>query len=148
MYHTLKRTLARPMLALSIAASLTMTPLTAPAAQADGNNGRLAAAIVALGLIGIIAENNRGRHRSAEQYNVPPSKRLPGHCLKTFDTRHGHQTMFSRNCLRNNFGYWNALPEQCETTIRYYNHSHHLRSLHVFRPHCLDDWGYRVAYNH
>ena len=148
MFTTLSRVIFRPAIVLSLAASIALSPVSATSAEAHGSargNDAFVAALVALGLIGIIASNNNGQH--SNQYQVPRAKRLPEQCLKTFRTRRGNRTAFGKPCLRNNFNFWRRLPDQCETRIRIRNNQHRWVWRRVFEPRCLENAGYRIVYD-
>jgi len=143
------RMIMRPLIAAAIAASLVLSPISTSSVQAHGRhtgNDNFVAALVALGLLGLIITNEAGKNGNNTGGNqwVPQSKRLPGECLKTFRTTHGNKSYFGRSCLKNNFRWWRNLPDACEKSIRVRNHNGHISTRYVYRPRCLRDYGYRV----
>ncbi|MCP5036810.1 MAG: hypothetical protein GY945_04335 [Rhodobacteraceae bacterium] len=146
MTRTFSLAIMRPLIALSLAASIVLSPVSATPAQAGNNNAdNFIAALVALGLIGIIIENNNGRGDPAR--HVSRSKRLPASCLKEYDLRHGRdKTLFSERCLRRNFRFFHSLPDQCAEKIRARTNHGRMRNHKVYRPRCLSRKGYVVAH--
>ena len=149
MQTALSRMILRPLIAMAIAASLVLSPVTTNSAQAHGRpagNDNFIAAMVALGLLGLIITNENGRRGGSAGSGqwVPASKRLPGECLKTYRTTRGDKAYFGKSCLRNNFRWWRDLPDRCERSIRITNRYGHISSRKVYRPRCLLDYGYRV----
>ena len=137
--------LTRSIIALSLAVSIALSPVSAGSAQArDADN--FVAALVALGLIGLIIENSKGSH--AHDAHIPRSKRLPAHCLKSYDTPGRDRTMFSKSCFRSHFRYWSSLPSECLTRIRFRNDRGRMRTERVYRPYCLSEFGYVVVDRH
>ena len=148
MHTSIPRLLSRPLVAIAIAASLVLSPMTTAPAQAHTphtSNDGFVAALVALGLIGIIIANENGKNDAG--YDVPRSKRLPAQCLKTFRTVNGPQTLFGKRCLDNNFRWAYRLPQQCLRTIRVWKNGR-LRTRDAYAPNCLTRYGYRVPYNY
>ncbi len=149
MLTSIPRLLTRPFLAVTLAASLVLSPLTAAPAQAHtrqaANNDGFIAAMVALGLIGIIIANENGKNDAG--YDVPRSKRLPAQCLQTYRTVDGRKTLFGKRCLDNNFRWAYRLPQQCLTTFRFWRNGY-LRTGAGYRPNCLARFGYRVPYQY
>ncbi len=143
------RLLVRPLAAVALAASLVFSPLASAPARAhstpSAGTDNFIAALVALGLIGIIIANENGR--DGDGYYVPPNKRLPAKCLKTFRTVNGPKTLFGKTCLENNFRWSARLPEQCLRSIRVVRNGH-IRIRQAYRPNCLERYGYRVVYPH
>ncbi len=149
MFTTLSRKLLHPLIALSLALTLVVSPMSTGSAQAHGrhNNGDFVAAMIALGLFGLIVTNEAGKRNGGGHASVPANKRLPAACLKTYDTPNGNRTAFSLKCLRRNFSYYSHLPTACRDTLRVYDDYGYLRTERVFRPRCLQDRGYRVIHN-
>ncbi len=148
MQSSIPRLLSRPLVVLAVAASLVLSPMTTAPAQAHtphASNDGFIAAMVALGLIGIIIANENGKNDAG--YDVPRSKRLPAQCLKTFRTVNGPKTLFGKRCLDNNFRWSYRLPQQCLRTIRVWKNGH-LRTRNAYAPNCLARYGYRVPYNY
>lgn len=149
MQTALSRMIVRPLIAIAIAASLVLSPVSSTSLQAHSRpagNDNFIAAMVALGLLGLIITNEAGKnggHSGGGQW-VPASKRLPGECLKTFQTTTGNKAYFGKSCLRNNFRWWRNLPQRCERTIRVIKRNGHIASRKIYRPRCLIDYGYRV----
>lgn len=147
MFTTLSRKFLHPLIAASLALALVVSPMSTSSAQAHGrhNNGDFVAAMVALGLFGLIVTNEAGK-RNGVTITVPSNKRLPEACLKTYDTPNGDRTAFSKSCLRNNFSGYSRLPSSCKSSMRVFDNYGYLRTKEVYRPRCLQDHGYRIYY--
>ncbi len=149
MFTALSRKFLHPLAALSLAITLVVSPMSTTSAEAHGRpirNGDFVAAMVALGLFGLIITNEAGK-RNGVPVSVPHNKRLPESCLKTYDTPNGDRTAFSKSCLRNNFRGYSNLPSRCMDTLRTFDNYGYLRTTRVYRPRCLQDHGYRIYYN-
>ncbi len=147
MTTTLSRKLLQPLVAASLALALVVSPLsTAPAEARHLRHGDFVAAMVALGLFGLIVSSEAGR-RNGVTVTVPRSKRLPEACLKSYDTPDGERVAFSASCLRNHFRGYRSLPSSCKGTLRYFDRYGYLRTTKVYRPRCLQEHGYRIYYD-
>ena len=150
MFASVSRFLLRPFIVTAIAASLVFSPVSTAPAQAHStytaNNDSFIAALVALGLIGLIITNENGKHLNSVA-NVPRSKRLPQSCLKTFQTTRGTRAMFKPACLQKNFRWWRNLPSQCLTKVRIIRPNGHRVDRNLYRAGCLRDYGYRIIRN-
>ncbi len=135
--------LVRPILVLILGMALVMTPIAeAQARPARASSHDFLAAMVALGLIGLIASNETGKQRAAS--SVPAAKRIPGKCLRNFRTPRGNRAMVERRCLQDNFRWWRSLPWQCETRVRVERRSGRALPRRGYQPDCLRDFGYRI----
>ncbi len=149
MTTTLSRKLLQPLVAASLALAVAVSPIASTSAEAHGRplrNGDFVAAMVALGLFGLIVSNEAGR-RGGITITVPRHKRLPDNCLKSYDTPNGERAAFSDSCLRSEFDGYYRLPSSCKGTLRYFDRYGYLRTTKVYRPRCLQEHGYRIYYD-
>ena len=149
MFTSVSRKLLHPILAMTLAATLVVSPLSSSQAEARGRHGgdNLVAALVALGLLGLIVTNENNRDRT-DVRSVPQSRRLPAACLKTYSTNRGRRSIFTRHCMRQNFRWWRNLPRACEIRLPYYDRYGDRNYIRGYAPTCLRDYGYRVVDNY
>lgn len=150
MFTTLSRTFLHPFIAVALALAITVSPMSSTSAQAQGHpirNGDFVAAMIALGLFGLIVTNEAGKRNGGITVTVPRNKRLPDSCLKTYETPNGDRAAFSNSCLRNHFRGYRNLPSTCKGTLRFFDNYGYLRTTKVYRPRCLQNHGYRIYYN-
>ncbi|HID07789.1 MAG TPA: hypothetical protein EYP10_11660 [Armatimonadetes bacterium] len=149
MSHTLSRTLIRPVIALSLAVSLTFSPMAVKPAHANGDDAAKAlGVIIALGVLGAVISSNERNAHGEHTPEVTQHQNLPASCLQTYDTWKGMRTMFGKRCLRDNYPFWRHLPSQCEKNIRFRNSRGQMRNGKAYRPACLQSQGYTIAYNY
>lgn len=148
MSQTLHGFLTRPLIALSLAAGLALSPFaSAPARAHDDELAAFVAALGAMIVIGaIITDDDRHRGRIYTQQGFWYAPRaLPESCLKSYRTRDGYEAYFSERCLRNKYSSWRSLPGRCELTLRVYDEWGNSRRIDVYKPRCLRRAGYFIA---
>lgn len=65
---------------------------------------------------------------------------LPGHCFRSYDTRHGPVRMFGEDCLQQTMRHANRLPQHCLRQVR----ANRTR-IYGYEARCLRDAGYQLA---
>ncbi|WP_227269904.1 hypothetical protein [Roseobacter weihaiensis] len=65
---------------------------------------------------------------------------LPGHCLRSFDTRDGRYRIFGKRCLERNYDYTRSLPRACKVSFRA-----NQKKRHGYDARCLRHEGYQLA---
>ena len=148
--------------------ALSLTLATATPSHADGMDrdevGKLLFGLAAVAIIGSALDNrDRRRDREAEvetvQRGIDPNRTwsdlnrehrrndarrtLPHDCLRTVQTRYGHQRMFGQRCLERNFRHVNRLPDLCQ--VRVYTDNGPRRG---YDPLCLREQGFRSDRRH
>lgn len=147
MPHPASRLFLRPILAMSLAASIALSPVAATPARAGGDAGKVIGALIVLGLIGAAIHNSDVQATPRPRPDPRSHKRLPAGCMKTFETRFGSETFVGRNCLERNFRHWASLPQQCALTIRTPGSRGHDVRRAVYQPRCLRQHGFRIGRN-
>ncbi|EBA13944.1 hypothetical protein [Roseobacter sp. CCS2] len=160
----------KPLIAGITALSLTLattTPLHAQGMNRD-DVGKLIFGLAAIAVIGAAIDQNRDRDRdrrtqvhqtpqwndahrnntwsdlNREHQNTQNSRRaLPHACLRTVETRFGHQGLFGKQCLERNYRHVNRLPDRC--AVRIYTNDGPRRG---FDPLCLREQGFRSDRRH
>ncbi len=128
--------------AIAVAASLLMA--SALPSHADKKGDNLAKALVALIVIGAIAnniDNKADDKRRAEQPRPQPTKmpRVPGVCAIEIDSNSGRAvTVYSESCLRDE-GFNYRLPD-CARSVRIYG-----QRDRVYSAQCLRDAGFKLS---
>ncbi len=152
------KSITRPALAATLAASVAFSPLAAAPARADQTTDAIAAAAI-LGLLGLGIVSNMGAsnpqvtvnppaparqptHRQPfNQRRIDPRKALPARCEFTIHRGHDRGTYFDRRCLKRKFDFWGYLPDRCETSV---TPPYRARGR-SYDAHCLSRFGYQVA---
>jgi len=165
--------MSRKFISIVLAASVAVTAISAPQAQAGNRElKRFLAGVAAIAVIGAIANESSNRRTQQPAYNprydrdyrrdgyhsypyAPPTPRplprqvsrklLPSTCLKTVRKDGHRRNVMMLNCLKRNFSYTASLPKTCTTNIRRNDGTRFMRSAYGFR--CLQDHGYSIAYN-
>ncbi len=157
----------KPLIAGITALSLTLastTPLQAQGLDRE-DVGKLLIGLAAVAVIGAAIEENRDRNkdrnRSTQVHDTPQwnginrnnnwsdlnrqhqsnsnaRRVLPHACLRTVETRFGHQRIFGQRCLERNYRHVNRLPDRC--AVRLYTNDGPRRG---YDPLCLREQGYR-----
>ncbi|MCI2400163.1 hypothetical protein [Aliiroseovarius subalbicans] len=141
----------RPLIALTLAASIALTPMAAAPARADNNDNAAAiAALLGLIIVGTAVSNSNNdvvyeRRSSRERIAPRRTRALPEQCLKRFETRRGTKRYFGSRCLERNFRFANRLPERCEIRIKTRNRAGDRVRRDVYTPACLRREGYFIA---
>ncbi len=165
MFKAAFKSITRPALAATLAASVALSPLAVAPAQADQTTDAIAAAAI-LGILGLGIVSNMGApnpqvtinrtaparqpaytpptYRQPDRFHrIDPRKSLPGQCEFTIPRGHDRGTYFDRRCLKQKFDFWGYLPGQCETNVTAPNRARG-RS---YDARCLSRYGYQVAEN-
>lgn len=161
MTKTLPQIFIRPLIALSLAAGIALTPVSA--APAKAGNDELAAfiaALTAMVVIGAVIEDgrdrDRGRDRTVRRWDR--DKVLPESCLKSYRARDGVKAYFSKRCLKRSFRHFQRLPDRCEKTVRVRTRdrdrgwerdgqTRRFKRVNVYKPRCLRRAGYHIPRN-
>lgn len=156
--------MSRKFIATVLAASLAITGFSASQARAlsERDLAALLFGAVAIGIVGAAINDRSGRDRVVthgydnwgDGYERRPTqkpkprplphrasrKQLPAKCLRAFETRRGTVRMYTKRCLKNNFRFYNRLPQVCRTTVRA---NHKKRTGYTAR--CMRQQGYSLA---
>ncbi len=143
--------MSRKFISIVLAASIAVTALSVPQAQA-GNRAlnKFLAGVAVIAVIGALAES-RGNRREPTYVNpttrpLPPQvqrKILPRNCLKTVNTQGRRQNVYLLRCLKQNYDYTNELPNACTTNVSRNDGTNFLRP--AYGAQCLGQYGYKVA---
>lgn len=136
--------LKRLVTVLTIAAFASATVAATPVQAKDDDLAKLLVGAAALFVIAKTIDNNKKKKKRHGSHKPKPDKyagkRLPGACLKRYQTEHGTERHYSAWCLESKFKNADNLPERCWdaiwTTKGY---------REVYRPRCLTRSGYRIA---
>ncbi|WP_289043009.1 hypothetical protein [uncultured Aliiroseovarius sp.] len=155
----IRRLVAAPLkLALSatLAVALSVAPVSAESSRTDDQNfTAIIGALLGLAALGAILSDNNVAPAYKDTHKKPPKKvhrdRVPKHlilpkkCVRSYRTQQGEKTLFSNRCLKRNFDYYSNLPRACKTKVVARNKKGTYVTRKTYRPHCLNNRGYRLG---
>lgn len=127
----------RPLIALTLSATLALSSLTPAPAQAGNNDdvAKVIAGVAALIIIGKAIDDHNKRKQKKKKHKPQPTpkpprheqprppqdhwdlnrsqKRLPGYCLRHVSTQEGERRIYGKRCLRQNYYHADLLPRRC-----------------------------------
>lgn len=153
-----------------IAGSIAIAGMTASPARADSEDvAKVIVGIAALSIIAKALEEDGNvavhhdrsshwhRHPNGVRHNHPHQhghhrtyghtdksyygrKDLPAECVRRHETHRGRVVFLGRQCLKNNFRYFNSLPNRCRVQTQTYK-----GMRYGYQISCLRDKGYRLV---
>lgn len=148
-------------LSATLALALSITPVSANdwgSRNDHDDTAKVLGLLLGIATIGALLSNKDDRHddrvkprkphkpyKRVHRDRVPKHLVLPKDCVRTYRTQQGKRTLFSNQCLKRNFKYYNNLPPACKANVVARNNQGTYVKRKVFRPSCLNNRGYRLA---